>query len=53
MNYALEQIGVVTTWLSLLFIAASVFGSICALGAPRGGAMVRPTARVRASNTLA
>jgi ceramide glucosyltransferase len=33
MNYALEQIGVVTTWLSLLFIAGSVFGSICALGA--------------------
>jgi ceramide glucosyltransferase len=33
MNYGLEQIGVVTAWLSLLFIAASVFGSICALGA--------------------
>src|SRR5271170_7816039 len=34
MNYGLEQIGALTTaWLSLLFIAASVFGSICALGA--------------------
>ncbi len=33
MNYGLEQIGVVTAWLSLLFIAASIFGSICALGA--------------------
>ena len=34
MNYGLEQIGALTiAWLSLLFIAASVFGSICALGA--------------------
>ena len=34
MNDGLEQIGALTTaWLSLLFIAASVFGSICALGA--------------------
>jgi ceramide glucosyltransferase len=33
MNYGLEQIGAVIAWLSLLFIAASVFGSICALGA--------------------
>jgi ceramide glucosyltransferase len=33
MNYGLEQIGVATAWLSLLFIAASVFGSLCALGA--------------------
>ena len=34
MNYGLEQIGALTTaWLSLFFIAASVFGSICALGA--------------------
>jgi ceramide glucosyltransferase len=34
MNNGLEQIGALTTaWLSLLFIAASVFGSICALGA--------------------
>jgi ceramide glucosyltransferase len=33
MNHGLEQIGVVTAWLSLLFIAASIFGSICALGA--------------------
>ena len=33
MNYGLEQIGVAAAWLSLLFIAASVFGSICALGA--------------------
>jgi ceramide glucosyltransferase len=35
MNHGLEQIGVVAAWLSLLFIAASVFGSICALGAAR------------------
>ncbi len=33
MNYGLEQIGVAAAWLSLLFVAASVFGSICALGA--------------------
>ncbi|HEY3623871.1 MAG TPA: bacteriohopanetetrol glucosamine biosynthesis glycosyltransferase HpnI [Roseiarcus sp.] len=34
MNYGLEQIGALTMgWLSLLFIAASVFGSVCALGA--------------------
>jgi ceramide glucosyltransferase len=34
MNYSLEQIGALTTaWLSLFFIAASVFGCICALGA--------------------
>jgi ceramide glucosyltransferase len=34
MNAGLEPIGALTTaWLSLLFIAASVFGSICALGA--------------------
>ncbi len=34
MNDGLEQIGALTTaWLSLFFIAASVFGSICALGA--------------------
>ncbi len=33
MNYGLGQIGVVTAWLSLLLIAASIFGSICALGA--------------------
>jgi len=34
MNYDLEQIGALTTtWLSLLFIAASVFGCLCALGA--------------------
>ena len=35
MNHGLEQIGVVTASVSLLFIAASVFGSICALGAAR------------------
>jgi ceramide glucosyltransferase len=34
MNYDLEQIGALATaWLSLLFIAASVFGCLCALGA--------------------
>jgi ceramide glucosyltransferase len=34
MNYGLEQIGAITTaWLSLFFVAASVFGCICALGA--------------------
>ncbi len=34
MNYGLEQICALTTaWLSLLFIAASVFGCFCALGA--------------------
>jgi ceramide glucosyltransferase len=34
MNHSIEQIGALTTaWLSLLFIAASVFGAICALGA--------------------
>ena len=34
MNTGLEPISALTTaWLSLLFIAASVFGSICALGA--------------------
>jgi ceramide glucosyltransferase len=34
MNYGLEQIGALTTaCLSLFFIAASVFGSLCALGA--------------------
>jgi ceramide glucosyltransferase len=34
MNFGLEQIGALTTaWLSLLFIAASVFGCLCALGA--------------------
>jgi ceramide glucosyltransferase len=34
MNYGLEQIGALTTaWMSLFFIAASVFGCICALGA--------------------
>src|SRR5258708_5090279 len=34
MNYGIEEIGAFTTGrLSLLFIAASVFGSICALGA--------------------
>ena len=34
MNSSLEQIGALTIgWLSLLFIAASVFGSLCALGA--------------------
>jgi ceramide glucosyltransferase len=34
MNYGLEQIAAVTTaWLSIVCIAVSVFGSICALGA--------------------
>ncbi len=34
MNSSLEQISALTIgWLSLLFIAASVFGSLCALGA--------------------
>ncbi len=34
MNYGLEQLGALTTaWLSLLFIAASIFGCLCALGA--------------------
>ncbi|HEY1884520.1 MAG TPA: bacteriohopanetetrol glucosamine biosynthesis glycosyltransferase HpnI [Roseiarcus sp.] len=34
MNSTLEQIGAMTAaWLSLLFIAASIFGSMCALGA--------------------
>jgi radical SAM superfamily enzyme YgiQ (UPF0313 family) len=34
MNYGFEQIaGLTTEWLSLLFIAASAFGSLCALGA--------------------
>jgi ceramide glucosyltransferase len=34
MNYGFEQIAALTTeWLSLLFIAASAFGSLCALGA--------------------
>jgi ceramide glucosyltransferase len=34
MNYGLEQIGaLLTAWLSLFCIAASVFGCICALGA--------------------
>src|ERR1700691_1523110 len=34
MNYGFEQIAALTTeWLSLLFIAAGAFGSLCALGA--------------------
>jgi ceramide glucosyltransferase len=33
MSYGFEQIGAVIAWMSLLFIAASVFGSISALGA--------------------
>jgi ceramide glucosyltransferase len=34
MNHGLEQIGALTAdWLSLFFIAASIFGSMCALGA--------------------
>jgi ceramide glucosyltransferase len=34
MNHGLEQIGALaTTWLSLFFVSASVFGSIAALGA--------------------
>jgi ceramide glucosyltransferase len=34
MNYGLEQVGaIMTAWLSLLFIAASVFGCLCAFGA--------------------
>jgi ceramide glucosyltransferase len=34
MNYGLEQIGALTmAWLSLLCIAASIFGCLCALGA--------------------
>jgi ceramide glucosyltransferase len=34
MSHGLEQIGALTAgWLSLFFIAASVFGSLCALGA--------------------
>jgi ceramide glucosyltransferase len=34
MTHGLEQIGALTTgWLSLLFVAASIFGSLCSLGA--------------------
>ena len=34
MNYGLEQIAALTTaWLSIVCIAVSVFGSLCALGA--------------------
>jgi ceramide glucosyltransferase len=34
MNQGLEQFGALTTaWLSLFFVAASVFGALCALGA--------------------
>jgi ceramide glucosyltransferase len=34
MNHGLEQIGALTAdWVSLFFIAASIFGSMCALGA--------------------
>jgi ceramide glucosyltransferase len=52
MNYGLEQIGALTIgWLSLLFIASSVFGSICALGAAWGAHWFvrRPTASTPAA----
>ena len=52
MNSTLEQIGAMAVdWLSPLFIAASIFGSICALGAARAARWFvrQPAARTPAT----
>ena len=53
MTDGLEQIGALTAaWVSLLFIAASAFGSILRLGRRMGGPLVRPTGGGRGSTKV-
>ena len=50
---ALEQMGALATgWLSLFCLAASMFGSVSALGAA-WAALVRPAARIFNSDEVA